>query len=170
MEKIETDFAKIKPGNFEVVAGGSPAFNIHSRNKNRVCSPGTSVFWDWGYGEKFTEQGFLEAAILVCRVISKPTKDLVTIDLGHKAVSAENPINKRIKFLNLEGYKLLSQSEEHGVLSVKNWNEIAVGDVFYGVPYHVCPTVNLYEEMGIAEKNEVKAYWQIIARKRKITI
>lgn len=170
LEHIEVDFAKISGGEMEIIAGGSPAFNVHSRNKTRICSPGTSVFWDWGYGEKFTEQGFQEAALLVCRVISKPSNGLVTIDLGHKAVAAENLIDKRIKFLNLDNYVLLSQSEEHGVLSVENWNKIAIGDVFYGVPYHVCPSVNLYEEMGIVENEEVNAYWQIVARKRKITI
>ncbi|SOE20370.1 D-serine deaminase, pyridoxal phosphate-dependent [Spirosomataceae bacterium TFI 002] len=170
LEKIESDFSNIDTTNYEVISGGSPAFNIHSKNKNRICSPGTSVFWDWGYGEKFKEQGFKEAAILVTRVISKPSEGLITIDLGHKAVAAENPIDRRIKFLNLNNYVLLSQSEEHGVLSVENWNEIAIGDVFYGVPYHVCPSVNLYEEMGIVVDNEVQEYWQVIARKRKITI
>lgn len=168
--RIEEDFAQIARDEMELIAGGSPAFNVHSKNKSRVCSPGTSVFWDWGYGDKFGEQGFQAAALVVCRVISKPTAGIVTIDLGHKAVAAENSIDKRIRFLNLSDYELRSQSEEHGVLSVKNWNKISVGDVFYGVPYHVCPSVNLYEEMGVVENAEVKKYWQVVARKRKITI
>lgn len=170
ISKIEHDFAKIETGKYQIIAGGSPAFNVHILNKSRICSPGTSVFWDWGYGENFAEQGFNPAALLVTRVISKPTKGIITIDLGHKAVAAENEIAKRVKFLNLENYELLSQSEEHGVLSVKDWNKMEIGDVLYGIPYHVCPSVNLYEEMGVVENQLVSQYWHVIARKRKITI
>ena len=111
------------------------------------------MFWDWTYEEKLTEQEFKTAALLVTRVISKPAEGIVTIDLGHKAVASENPIDCRVMFLNLDHYKLLSQSEEHGVLQVKNWDSITVGDVFYGVPYHICPTINLYDEVSVIENN-----------------
>lgn len=152
-----------------VIAGGSPAFTVHAKNPKVLCSPGTSVFWDWGYGDRFQEQPFEYAALVLTRVISKPTEGIVTIDMGHKAVAAENPIDKRIRFLNLDNYELLSQSEEHGVLRVDNWDEISVGDELLGVPYHVCPTVNLYDNAyAISEKQEV-GIWEIAGRKRKIT-
>ena len=41
-------------------------------------------------------------------------------DLGHKAIAAENPIDKRVNFLNLDQYSFVSQSEEHLVLD--GWN------------------------------------------------
>ena len=153
-----------------VIAGGTPAFTSHALREETFCSPGTCVLWDWGYGDKLPEQPFEYAALVLTRVISKPKKGLVTIDMGHKAIAAENPIDKRIRFLNLENYELLSQSEEHGVLAVKDWDSVEVGDVLYGVPYHVCPTVNLYDEAYIVENNEVKEIWQVLGRKRKITI
>ncbi len=153
-----------------VIAGGTPAFTSHALREETFCSPGTCVLWDWGYGDKLPEQPFDYAVIVLTRVISKPKKGLVTIDMGHKAIAAENPIDKRIRFLNLENYELLSQSEEHGVLAVKDWDSVQVGDVLYGVPYHVCPTVNLYDEAYIVENNEVKEIWQVLGRKRKITI
>jgi D-serine deaminase-like pyridoxal phosphate-dependent protein len=153
-----------------VIAGGTPAFTTHAGRVEVVCSPGTCVLWDWGYGDQLQEQPFEHAALMLTRVISKPAPGIVTIDLGHKAVAAENPIDKRIRFLNLKNYELLSQSEEHGVLQVNNWENIKIGDVLYGLPYHVCPTVNLYEEAQVVEDGRVTGAWQVVGRKRRITV
>jgi hypothetical protein len=153
-----------------VIAGGTPAFTTHALRNETYCSPGTCVLWDWGYGDKLIEQNFEYAALILCRVISKPKHGIITVDMGHKAVAAENPIDKRIRFLNLENYELLGQSEEHGVIAVKDWDVIKVGDVLYGVPYHICPTVNLYDEAYIVENKEVKETWQVLGRKRKISV
>ena len=157
-----------------VVAGGTPAFTAHLERVgavNNLCfSPGTCVLWDWGYGDALVEQPFEYAALILTRVISKPVDGIVSIDMGHKAVAAENPLDKRIRFLNLINYELIGQSEEHGVLRVEDWNGIKVGDVLYGVPYHVCPTVNLYEEMQVVEHNTVAQMWQVLARRRRITV
>lgn len=153
-----------------VVAGGTPSFTSHLLRPETYCSPGTCVLWDWGYGEKLSEQPFEFAALLFTRIISKPAEGIITIDLGHKAVAAENPIDKRVRFLNLEGYELLSQSEEHGVLQVSNWEELGVGDVLYGIPYHICPTVNLYEEAYVVQEGRVEDSWEVLGRKRKLTL
>jgi len=90
--------------------------------------------------------------------------------LGHKAVASENPIDKRIQFLNLDDFKLVSQSEEHGVVETKHWDKINVGDGLFGIPFHICPTVNLYHEAHVIEKNSFTTTWAIEARNRKITI
>lgn len=154
----------------QIIAGGTPAFTTHALRESVYCSPGTCVLWDWGYGDVLTEQPFEYAALVLTRIISKPAQGVVAIDMGHKAIAAENPIDKRIRFLNLTDYELVSQSEEHGVLKVKNWESLKVGDVLYGVPYHICPTVNLYEEMYCIENQAITATWRVAARKRKIEI
>ena len=153
-----------------MICGGTPSFTSHLQVENRITSPGTCVLWDWGYGEKLSEQQFNFAALLVTRIISKPTAGIVTVDLGHKSVAPENPIDKRVRFLNLENYELLSQSEEHGVLKVADWEALKVGDVLYGVPYHICPTINLHDEVSVIENGMKTDTWQIPARKRKLSI
>lgn len=177
--KIEQGFNKVDPlfrklkriyPDIQLICGGTPSFTTHALHPDRICSPGTCVFWDWGYSQKLTEQEFKFAALLITRVISKPAKNIVTIDLGHKSVASENPIDQRVKFLNLAEYELLSQSEEHGVLKVEDWNTIHVGDVLYGIPYHVCPTINLYDEISMILNRRKTANWDITARKRKINI
>jgi len=153
-----------------IVAGGSPTFPIHAKRKNVECSPGTFIYWDKGYSDQCPEQDFLPAAALVTRVISLPSATRICTDLGHKSVAAENEISRRIYFLNAAGLTPASQSEEHLVCEVKVGHEYKTGDVFYGIPYHICPTVALYERAIVVEHNRAVGEWRTIARDRKITI
>jgi 3-hydroxy-D-aspartate aldolase len=155
---------------FEIIAGGTPAFTSHATENQRVLSPGTCVLWDWGYGDAFQEQPFEYAALVMSRVISKPKFGIITLDMGHKAVASENSIDRRIRFLGHPDLKLVSQSEEHGVVSTTEWANYSVGDIVLGVPYHVCPTLNLYDEAYVIENEKCRAIWPILGRKRKITI
>jgi D-serine deaminase-like pyridoxal phosphate-dependent protein len=173
-EKINTVKQQIKQisnlPDVKIIAGGTPTFTAHALNKEEDCSPGTCLLWDYGYDNLLAEQPFEFAAVLMTRIISKPAPGLITTDLGHKSVAAENPISKRIFFLNLENYEVKSQSEEHLVVNVKDWDNIHVDDVLYGIPYHICPTVALYDEAVIVENGNVMDQWNIVARKKKITI
>jgi len=153
-----------------VVCGGTPAFTAHAQRKGVHCSPGTCLLSDWGYGESLPEQPFEWAALLLTRIISKPKPGYLTLDLGHKAVAAENPLDKRVKFLNLDDYQVISQSEEHLVLAVDDWDRYQVGQLFYGVPYHICPTVNLYNEVSVVENGAIVGQWPVVARNRKLTV
>jgi len=152
------------------IAGGSPAFSVHLDKTNILLSPGTSVFWDWGYSQKCPEQDFEIAGVVLCRIISKPTPGIITVDLGHKAIAPENPIDKRVQFLNIQDYTLVSQSEEHGVIQVSDWDKWNVGDVLYGLPYHICPTVNLQSEVFVIEENKWTDTWNVLARQRRINV
>lgn len=153
-----------------IIMGGSPAFSVHCKRKNIECSPGTFVYWDKGYSDLCPEQKFLPAIVLVTRIISLPSASKICTDLGHKSVAAENEIGKRIFFLNAEGLKPVGQSEEHLVLETSKNHSFKVGDIFYGLPYHVCPTVALYERVFTVEQNIVKGEWRNVARDRKIEI
>jgi D-serine deaminase-like pyridoxal phosphate-dependent protein len=153
----------------QIIAGGTPTFTVHALHKEEYCSPGTCLLWDYGYDSLLAEQDFEFAAVLITRVISKPSSGLITTDLGHKSVAAENPISKRIFFLNLENYEVKSQSEEHLVIGVEHNEKIKVGDILYGIPYHICPTVALYDEVYIIEDGALVDTWKIEARRKKIT-
>jgi len=153
-----------------VIAGGSPAFPIHANRKNVECSPGTFVYWDKGYTDLCPEQPFLTAAVLVTRIISLPSATRITTDLGHKSVAAENEITRRVYFLNADNVTPVGQSEEHLVLEVPAGHSYKVGDILYGIPYHVCPTIALYERAYTIENGKVSGEWKTIARDRKITV
>lgn len=151
-----------------MIAGGTPSFPIHAQRQDVECSPGTFIFWDKGYQQLLPEQPFLFAALVLTRVISKPTEDTITVDLGHKAIASENPLSNRVYFLNAAAVDPVGQSEEHLVL--KTSEAYRVGDVFYGVPHHICPTVALHETMAVVENHRVTGSWNVVSRKRKISV
>ncbi|MBK9017503.1 MAG: hypothetical protein IPM82_27550 [Saprospiraceae bacterium] len=151
-----------------IIAGGSPTFPIH-RKRRVECGPGTFVYWDKGYTDLCPEQPFKPAAVLVTRVISLPDATKVCLDLGHKSVAAENEISKRVYFPNYPNLIPIGQSEEHLVLEAGANHGFKVGDVLIGIPYHICPTIALYERAIVVENGIANAEWKTTARDRKIT-
>lgn len=152
-----------------IVSGGSPSFSIHANRKTVQCSPGTFIYWDKGYSDLCSEQPFKPAALLVTRVISLPDTTKLCLDLGHKSVAAENDISKRVYFLNASELIPLSQSEEHLVVEAGVGHTYKVGDVLYGLPFHICPTVALFERVVTIENVKTSGEWLTIARDRRIT-
>jgi len=153
-----------------VVAGGSPTFPFHALRQDVECSPGTTVFWDSGYGNKLRDLDFLPAALVLTRIVSKPGDNLLCLDLGHKSIASENPIHQRVHFLNAPDLQASGHSEEHMVVRTQNAAAYHVGDVLYGLPYHICPTCALYDSASIVENHLAVAKWSILSRKRFITV
>ncbi|MDR3404731.1 MAG: D-TA family PLP-dependent enzyme [Chthoniobacter sp.] len=152
-----------------LVAGGTPTFPFHAQQTDRECSPGTTVLWDFGYADKHVDLPFLPAALLLTRVVSKPGANRLCLDLGHKAVAAENP-HPRVRFLELPDAPAVSQSEEHLVIETPRAAEFSVGDTLHGIPRHVCPTVALYSEATVVRGGAAVETWPILARARRLTI
>lgn len=171
--KIETLQQKIlaaKNKKLVIVAGGTPTYSVHSKRKEIECSPGTFVYWDKGYQQILTEQKFIPAALVVTRIVSKPAPGILCVDLGHKAIASENPLSDRASFLNAPGVKPIGHSEEHMVLTTAQDNSFKVGDILYGLPYHVCPTVALHDQTSIVENHTISKQWETLSRNRRITI
>jgi D-serine deaminase-like pyridoxal phosphate-dependent protein len=153
-----------------LIAGGSPSFSVHCKSADRVCSPGTNIFWDHGYATVCPEQHFEPAVKILTRVISLPAPNKICIDLGHKAVASENELSKRIFFPSHPQLKPVSQSEEHMVLETDGNHVFKPGDILTGIPYHICPTVALHETLHVLNGAMVDGEWKVAARKRKISI
>ena len=83
-----------------IVAGGTPTFPFHASRPDVECSPGTCLLWDAGYGHNLPDLDFLPAALVLTRVVSKPGPERLCLDLGHKAIAAENP-HPRVELLEL---------------------------------------------------------------------
>jgi len=152
-----------------IVAGGTPTFPVHARHAERELSPGTCVLWDFGYGDKFSDLPFEPAAVLLTRVVSKPAKNRLCLDLGHKAVAAENP-QPRVRLLELPEALPVMHSEEHLVVETPHAEKMHIGQCLHGVPRHVCPTVALHNEAWLIENRSARECWPITARARRLRI
>jgi len=49
-------------------------------------------------------------------------------------------------------------------------NKFEVGDGFYAIPIHICPTVAKYEEVVTVSDGTIIGSWKVAARNQKITI
>jgi len=150
----------------DMVASGSPTFGIHARCNDRDCSPGTTLLWDFGYGDSFQDLPFQWAALLLTRVISKPGANRLCLDLGHKAVAADRP-QPRVRLLGLPDAQPLVHSEEHLMVQTDVADGFAVGDCLYAVPVHICPTVALHDEVVVVREGCAGDRWQVHARRRQ---
>jgi D-serine deaminase-like pyridoxal phosphate-dependent protein len=103
------------------------------------------------------------------RVISIPAPDLICVDLGNKSVASENP-QPRVFFLNAPDAVPTLHSEEHLVLKVPDSKLYHPGQVLYGVPWHICPSVALYDKAYIVENKQIVGYWKVVARNREIGV
>jgi D-serine deaminase-like pyridoxal phosphate-dependent protein len=132
--------------------------------------PGTYVFYDRMQARLGACSLEECAAVVVCTVVSRPTRDLAVIDGGSKTFATD--VAPGAEPLNLEGYghvigypdaMLERLTEEHGMLSVDEDCDLDVGDTLQIIPNHICSTVNLHDEVcllgedGVVKETRVEA-------------
>lgn len=155
-----------------LVCGGTGSFPIYAEmtDPSIELSPGTCVFHDSGYGGQFTDMVFRPAALLLTRVISRPTPDRITLDLGNKAVASDPPAGARVVFPDLPDAKQVLHNEEHLVLETPRAGEFKPGDELLGIPVHICPTSALHKEVFVVSNGRLAGRWEVTARDRWLTV
>ncbi|QJW97036.1 D-TA family PLP-dependent enzyme [Frigoriglobus tundricola] len=157
-----------------LVCGGTPSFTVYAGMTDvpgTECSPGTFVLHDAGYGPKYADlAGITPAAVLVTRVVSRPTPDRVTLDLGNKAVAADPVLEKRVTLLDFPEYKTVGHNEEHLIVETAGAAAYKPGDVVYALPGHICPTVALHKEALVAEGGKIVGRWTVASRDRVLSV
>jgi len=151
-----------------IVAGGTPTFMLWAQSglPGLECSPGTCVLNDHGYSSNFPELGMGLGALMLTRLVSKPTPRRVTFDLGTKAVASDPPAGKRVRLLDLPDAQAVTHNEEHLVIETPRAGELRLGHVAYAVPTHICPTCALHREALVVRDGQVVDRWEILARDR----
>ncbi|MBI2191950.1 MAG: D-TA family PLP-dependent enzyme [Planctomycetes bacterium] len=149
-----------------VVLGGTPTFATYARIPGVECSPGTCVLQDHGYHSRYPDLDFIPAALLLTRVVSIPTSNRLTLDLGYKAVASDPPSDRRCTLLNVPGAKIVLQNEEHLVVETDQAGGFKPGDDVYAVPTHICPTCALHKQAYVIEEHRLSDLWDIFSRDR----
>ncbi|MBK8101521.1 MAG: alanine racemase [Planctomycetes bacterium] len=152
---------------FELITSGTPTFPIALQYEpfaafEHTVSPGTVVYWDWRSAQLGID-GFRCAVTVQARVISRPTKDRITLDAGSKAIDAAVPDPICVA----EGpwrLRALRPSEEHLPMLVEAGEPPPLGTLLRLVPMHVCPTVNLADDAALLEGDDVVTVVPVRAR------
>jgi D-serine deaminase-like pyridoxal phosphate-dependent protein len=76
----------------------------------------------------------------------------------------------RINLPGVDSYKIISQNEEHMVIRTNEGRRMKIGDVLYGIPFHICPTVDRYDKVSVVRNGMVTEQWNVEARKRELTV
>jgi D-serine deaminase-like pyridoxal phosphate-dependent protein len=156
-----------------LVVGGTPTFPVYAKLDlpGLELSPGTCFLHDHGYSARFADlSGFTPAALLLTRVISRPSATRLTLDLGTKAVASDPPAGGRCVLLDVPDHVPILQNEEHFVVETPAAHRFRPGDAIFVVPTHVCPTCALHQFAYVIEDGRLADKWSIAARDRILTI
>ena len=158
-----------------LVAGGTPTFPVFA--DARPAGPGMfagNVFpaRSTATAASFADMaGFTPAALLLTRVISRPTPTRVTLDLGYKAVASDPPAGKRLhaaRRARLPGRVAKRGTSRHRDAARRA--SFQPGDAVLAMPTHVCPTCAMHQQAYVVEGGQVTETWDIVARDRVLTV
>lgn len=137
--------------------------------------PGTYVFNDvnqMAIGQATADECALD---VLATVISRPAADRAVLDAGSKSLFSERA-RKAFALEHYDGFGYIreapgacisSLSEEHGVVEIPPGVDFpAVGGLVHVIPNHVCPAVNLHDELHITDGDTVTEVLPIAARGR----
>lgn len=155
-----------------IVAAGTGTFPIFAKKDDPTLelSPGTTVFHDVGYGRLFPDMDFKPAAVLLTRVISRPSENRVTLDLGYKACASDPPAGDRLAFPDLPDAREVLQNEEHLVIETSQASRFEPGDELIAIPRHICPTTAMHKQVFVIKDGNLATTWNVVARDRQLSI
>ena len=88
---------------------------------------------------------------------------------GYKCIASEGP-HPRVHLFALPEAEVVAHSEEHLVVATPRADAFAVGDCFYGAPWHICPTVALHGHAVVVKGGRAEERWAVAARERVLTV
>ena len=150
-----------------VLSGGStPTSSRSARSPLTELRPGEYVFNDLGK-LRVGACGPADLALFVAAtVVSDAVPGQVIVDVGTKALGREgSPERGYGTAPAVPGAVLTKLNEYHGYLGVPDGvRRPAVGDVLAIAPNHVCPVVNLFDDMVVHEAGRSLGRWPVDAR------
>jgi D-serine deaminase-like pyridoxal phosphate-dependent protein len=98
-------------------------------------------------------------------VVSRPAPARAVLDAGTKALAADlGPNGGFGHVLEAPSSTIAKLDEEHAYVRLEGGDSLDLGQTVSVVPNHVCPAVNLYEELVAVQGGEVVERWSVDAR------
>lgn len=133
--------------------------------------PGNAVFFD------MIQVGLNVASIETCALtvlsaVGSKHKDRLVIDAGSKTLNLDKGAhgNESVKghgyIIEHPELTIDRLSEEHGIITTTQENDIKITDKITIIPNHACTVVNLFDEYLICKEDQVIDKWPVDARGR----
>ncbi len=155
---------------YPLVSGGNTpaARDSHRFHGVTEIRPGTYVFNDRNTVDAESVSYADCAATVLTTVVSTSVPGRAIIDAGSKTLSADALLSGEGKSHGyvLEGpeYLLEDLSEEHGHLAIRGGAPVRVGDRLRVIPNHICPCINLHDQVYVISGDEVIDQWKVAGR------
>jgi len=149
----------------KIVSGGSTpgAAKTPLIPQTTEIRPGTYVFYDASSMEaKVCVEADCALRVLTT-VVSTAVPGQCVIDAGSKTLSSDQTFGSGT-FGHFVGrqWTMRKLNEEHGYVEIDG--KANVGEKVWVVPSHVCPTVNLHDEIWYGRRGRVEGSWNVAAR------
>ncbi|GIO32091.1 MULTISPECIES: alanine racemase [Paenibacillus] len=126
--------------------------------------PGTYIFYDrmLAVMGACTKEDW--AAKVLVTVVSVPSEDRLVVDGGSKTFATD--VQPGQHPLHLKGFGEIvghpdavfeKMNEEHGMIRTQGPHGLHVGDILEIVPNHICPTINLHNEVFVCKDGAIRA-------------
>lgn len=165
--KIDAVLNALSKTGFEakIVSGGSTpaASKTPLVPQTTEIRPGTYVFYDASSleGNLCAESDC--ALRVLTSVVSTSVPGQCVIDAGSKTLSSDQTVGSGT-YGHFIGREWIPRklNEEHGYVEIHS--RARVGEKVWLVPSHVCPTVNLHDEIWYGRDGKVEGSWKVAAR------
>src|SRR3954470_17141 len=165
--KIDAVLDALSTAGFEakIVSGGSTpgAAKTPLVPQTTEIRPGTYVFYD---ASSMEQEVCVEADCalrVLTTVVSTSVPGQCVIDAGSKTLSSDQTVGSGTygHFID-RAWTLRKLNEEHGYVEISG--PARIGEKVWLVPSHVCPTVNLHDEVWYGRDGRVDGSWKVAAR------
>jgi D-serine deaminase-like pyridoxal phosphate-dependent protein len=142
------------------------ADRMAARQGVTAVRPGTYVFGDLSLTAKHDVMRWDDlAATVLTTVVDRPTKELALVDAGSKTLSGDKTAEGLSGSLFDRRYAHVTKcSEEHGWTTGADVDTLKIGERVRLVPAHICPAINLANEVKVISGDEVVDTWLVDAR------
>lgn len=120
--------------------------------------PGTYIFMDASQGHAVNDMSCCAATVLAA-VMSKPTDERVILDVGAKGLTAQRRQEGICAtpglgtILEYPDTHIADVYDEHAIIYDRKFHDaVRIGDLVRIIPVHICPVVNLYDEVYLTDK------------------
>lgn len=138
----------------------------NSAGRVQAVRPGAYMFGDLALSEKTGVMKSDEIAVQVlATVVDRPEPGLALIDAGSKTFSsdrtAENVFGRAADGRELA---VIRVNEEHGYVRGAAVDTLKIGERVAFTPAHICPVINLTDEVTVVTDGQVTDTWRVEAR------
>jgi D-serine deaminase-like pyridoxal phosphate-dependent protein len=149
-------------------AGSTPTAELAARTPVTEQRPGTYALNDAQQVALGSVQPTAAAFFVVATVVSTAVSGQVVVDAGAKAVSRDShPLLPGFGWLVDKGLPLRGLNDYHGMVDLAGSAPAPrVSERTTIVPNHVCPTVNLHDDLHVIDDGRLVDTWRVAARGR----